>query len=55
MITWQALHLLRPEWLWALLLMPAALLAGVYLRRRRTRWHAAVDPHLLPHLLAALP
>ncbi|MCD9087991.1 tetratricopeptide repeat protein [Stenotrophomonas sp. SY1] len=49
---WQQLHFLRPEWLWALLLVPAALLGSWYRRRRRTRWHEAVDPHLLPHLLA---
>ncbi|WP_420007666.1 VWA domain-containing protein [Xanthomonas sacchari] len=48
----QALHLLRPEWLWALLLLP--LLAWSWWRRRRRRdiWRRTVDPHLLPHLLA---
>lgn len=51
MMLLQQLHFLRPEWLWALLLIPAALLGGWYRRRRRTRWHEAVDPHLLPHLL----
>ncbi|MDQ1092170.1 Ca-activated chloride channel family protein [Xanthomonas sacchari] len=47
----QALHLLRPEWLWALLLLP--LLAWSWWRRRRRRdiWRRTVDPHLLPHLL----
>ncbi|HVI58699.1 MAG TPA: VWA domain-containing protein [Luteimonas sp.] len=46
-----ALHFLRPHWLWALLALP--LLAWAW-RRRRLRgsaWRAAVDPHLLPHLL----
>ncbi|MBB5942261.1 tetratricopeptide repeat protein [Xanthomonas sp. 3307] len=48
----QALHLLRPEWLWALLLLP--LLGWSWWRRRRRRdiWRRTVDPHLLPHLLA---
>ncbi|MDV0440247.1 VWA domain-containing protein [Xanthomonas sacchari] len=48
----QALHLLRPEWLWALLLLP--LLAWSWWRRRRRRdiWRRTVDSHLLPHLLA---
>ncbi|MDR6672575.1 tetratricopeptide repeat protein [Xanthomonas sp. 1678] len=47
-----ALHLLRPQWLWALLLLP--LLGWSWLRRRRRRnvWRRAVDAHLLPHLLA---
>ena len=45
------LHFLRPQWLWALLLVPAALLVIAYRRRQRGQWQAAVDPHLLPHLL----
>ena len=47
------LHVLRPQWLWALLAMP---LLGWWWRRRRLRasaWRNAVDPHLLPHLLDA--
>lgn len=48
----QALHFLRPEWLWALALLPAAMLGRWYLRRRSARWHEAVDAHLLAHLLA---
>jgi len=48
----EALHLLRPQWLWALALLP--LLGWSWLRRRRRRnvWRHAVDAHLLPHLLA---
>ncbi|WP_246120681.1 hypothetical protein [Luteimonas granuli] len=47
------LQFLRPAWLLALLLLP--LLAWAWRRRarRRSAWHSAVDPHLLPHLLAA--
>ena len=46
-----SLHFVRPQWLWALLLLP---LAGWWWRRRRQRasiWRGLVDPHLLPHLL----
>lgn len=48
----EALHLLRPQWLWALALLP--LLGWSWLRRRRRSnvWRRAVDAHLLPHLLA---
>lgn len=48
---WDALHFIRPDWLWALLLLPAALLVGWYRRHRSAQWHDAVDAHLLPHLL----
>jgi len=45
------LHLLRPQWLWALLALP--LLFGLWrVRRRRSSvWRENVDPHLLAHLL----
>ncbi|MGX5730985.1 VWA domain-containing protein [Pseudoxanthomonas beigongshangi] len=48
-----SLHFLRPHALWLLLLLP--LIAwGWQLRRRRSNvWRQVVDPHLLPHLLAA--
>ncbi|PPT87425.1 tetratricopeptide repeat protein [Xanthomonas theicola] len=48
----EALHFLRAQWLWALLLLP--LLGWNWLRRRRRSnvWRRAVDAHLLPHLLA---
>ncbi|MBF6022442.1 VWA domain-containing protein [Lysobacter niastensis] len=50
-IDFAALHLLRPQWLWALLALP--LLAWWWRRRRRRDgvWQSLVDPHLLPHLL----
>jgi len=48
---WNSLHFIRPDWLWALLLLPAALLGGWYRRRRGGDWRSAVDAHLLPHLL----
>jgi Ca-activated chloride channel family protein len=45
------LHWLRPDWLWAMAVLP--LLAGWWWQRRRRAnvWHEAVDPHLLAHLL----
>lgn len=46
-----ALHFLRPECLWLLLLLPPL---GWWLRRRAGRdspWREVVDPHLLRHLL----
>ncbi len=44
-------HLLRPEWLWALL--PAALLGLLLWRNARGsgQWHSVIDPGLLQHLL----
>jgi Ca-activated chloride channel homolog len=48
---YDGLHLLRPQWLWALLAIPVL---GWWWRRRIGResaWRDAVDPHLLPHLL----
>ncbi|MFV1848712.1 tetratricopeptide repeat protein [Stenotrophomonas maltophilia] len=50
---WNALHFLRPEWLWALLALPVILALALYRQRRSDAWRQAVDPHLLPHLLAA--
>jgi Ca-activated chloride channel family protein len=46
-----ALHFLRPHWLWALLALP--LLAWLWHARRRQRsvWRGVVDAHLLPHLM----
>ncbi|QSX78633.1 VWA domain-containing protein [Agrilutibacter solisilvae] len=47
----QWLHLLRPQWLWALLALPVLVL---WWRRRwqsRSAWRQLVDPHLLAHLI----
>ncbi|QDH69178.1 VWA domain-containing protein [Marilutibacter alkalisoli] len=46
-----ALHLLRPGWLWALLLLPLLAWAWAWRRRRADVWRSVIDPHLLPHLL----
>lgn len=51
-IDFDALHFLRPDWLWMLLGLP---LLGWWWQRRRQRanvWREAVDSHLLEHLLA---
>lgn len=44
-------HLMRPEWLWAL--VPAVILAGLLwrLRNRSGSWSAVIAPDLLPHLI----
>lgn len=49
--SWNALHFMRPEALWALLALPL-LVAIWWLRRRRASvWRQTVDAHLLRHLL----
>lgn len=49
--SWNALHFMRPEALWALLPLPL-LVAIWWLRRRRANvWRQTVDAHLLRHLL----
>ena len=50
---WNALHFLRPDWLWALLALPLIIALALYRQRRSDAWRQAVDAHLLPHLLAA--
>jgi Ca-activated chloride channel family protein len=44
-------HLLRPYWLWALLLLPPLLLWWRHRWRARSAWRTLVDPHLLAHLI----
>ena len=46
-----SLHLLRPQWLWALLALPVLLGLWRVHRRRASVWRENVDAHLLPHLL----
>ena len=46
-----ALHFLRPQWLWMLLALPLLAWAWRQRRRRDNAWCGAVDAHLLPHLL----
>lgn len=47
----QSLHLLRPEWLWALLALPALWAMWRLRQRRGEAWRGVVDAHLLPHLI----
>lgn len=50
MSEWLALlHFQRPQWLWALLLLPLPWI--VWRLRRRQDWRGVVDPHLLQVLL----
>lgn len=48
-----ALQFLRPLWLLGLLALPLLALWWRTQARRRSAWRDAVDPHLLPHLLAS--
>ncbi len=50
-----SLHLLRPQWLWALLALPLLVVWWRARRRRASAWRGVVDAHLLPHLLDATP
>lgn len=45
------MHLFRPEWLWALAVLPLLGVAWWRRRSRRQGWRGSVDPHLLAHLL----
>lgn len=54
-IDWSALHLLRPQWLWALAALPPLWAVWRWRRRQRDIWRRQVDAHLLPHLVVAGP
>ena len=47
----QTLNFVRPEWLWALLALPALWALWRLRQRRGNVWRNVVDAHLLPHLL----
>jgi Ca-activated chloride channel homolog len=51
----QQFHLIRPEWLLAIL--PLALLSWILLRKKlfSHSWQSVIDPNLLPHLLIGKP
>ena len=55
MTVFDAVHFLRPQWLWLLLALP--LLAWAWRARRRAdnAWRDSIDPHLLPHVLETGP
>ena len=44
-------HVLRPEWLWGLLICPLLALALWHRRTRQGDWSRAIDPELLPYLM----
>ena len=44
-------HLLRPEFLWGLLICPLLAFALWHRRARRGDWGRAIDPELLPYLM----
>lgn len=48
---WNAVHFLRPDWLWALLALPVGAALWMLRRRRGEVWKRNVDGHLLPYLL----
>ncbi len=48
---WNALHFLRPHWLWALLALPLLAWWWRVQRHRLNAWQGHVDAHLLQHLL----
>lgn len=50
---WTDFHLLRPYWLWALAVLPLAVLLWRLRMRRSDAWRGTVDAHLLPSLLVA--
>lgn len=47
-------HFLRPAWLLALLLLPLVGWAWRHVRSEGGNWRAAVDAHLLPHLIESM-
>lgn len=47
---WQQAHFLRPEWLWALLAIPAVVLLLRHQGQRDSGWQQHIDPELLKHL-----
>jgi Ca-activated chloride channel homolog len=50
-----SVHVLRPQWLWALLALPLLWALWRARRRRENVWREAVDPHLLARLLQRAP
>jgi len=48
---WAALHFLRPQAFWCLLLLPLLWWLRYRQHQQANAWRGRVDPHLLPHLL----
>jgi Ca-activated chloride channel family protein len=49
----EALHFLRPHWLWLLAAVPVILLAHRFREDIRARWRRYIDPNLLDHLIVS--
>lgn len=52
-MTWQALHFLRPQWLWMMLAVPVFYLSIAIRDDVRARWRRYIEPELLDHLIVS--
>jgi Ca-activated chloride channel family protein len=50
---WQALHFLRPHWLWMMLVVPVFYLSLAIRDNVRSRWKHFIEPELLDHLIVS--
>jgi Ca-activated chloride channel homolog len=50
---WEALHLLRPQWLWLMLAVPVLYLSLAIRDNVRARWRRYIEPELLEHLIVS--
>lgn len=50
---WQALHFLRPHWLWMMLAIPVFYLSLAIRDNARARWKRLIEPELLEHLIVS--
>jgi len=50
-INWDAFHFLRPDFLWLLLPLAAALLVGLIGIREEVKWKKHIAPHLRPFMI----
>ena len=50
---WQALHFLRPHWLWMMLAVPVFYLSLAIRDNARARWRRFIEPELLDHLIVS--
>ena len=50
---WQALHFMRPHWLWMMLAVPVFYLSIAIRDNARSRWKRFIDPGLLDHLIVS--
>jgi len=50
---WQALHFIRPYWLWMMLVVPVFYISLSIRDDVRARWKRFIDPELLDHLIVS--